>query len=150
MASGYGQPEKGKPEAKYESRSQAWKNSNLGRSGNRPYGSPSAGSGDQWSMAHGWYPVSPWNMQNGWSYPYPTTPQSQWGMSTGWSTMDPLAVMQMGTNSGQESQWSRMTGSTSAGSKDQWSMRTWTNQDSRSWSSESTMPSKIEDRDART
>eukprot|EP00971_Amphidinium_carterae_P224411 4451954-Amphidinium_carterae.1 len=75
MASGYGQPERGKHEARSESRSQPWKNSNPGRSGYRSHGSTWAGSGDQWTMAHGWYSMDPWTAANAWTYPSPMTPQ---------------------------------------------------------------------------
>eukprot|EP00971_Amphidinium_carterae_P344689 6485238-Amphidinium_carterae.1 len=154
MASGHGQPEKGKHEAKYESRSQTWKNSNPGRSGYRSYGSTSAGSGDQWSMAHGWYSMDPWTAANAWTYPSPMTPQSQWGMTngwSGWSAIDPSAVIQGGANYGQDNQWRMNTGSTASGSGDQWSTRAWTSQDStRSWSTETTVSSNLENRETRT
>eukprot|EP00971_Amphidinium_carterae_P014129 278443-Amphidinium_carterae.1 len=126
MASENGQPEKGKHEARHGSRPQTWTNSNPGRSGYRSHGSASAGSGDQWSMAHGWYSMNPWTAANAWTYPPPMTQPSQWGMTSGWSTMDPLAVIQGSMSSGQGHQWQMMPSSTASGSGDQWSMRAWT------------------------
>eukprot|EP00971_Amphidinium_carterae_P324274 6444051-Amphidinium_carterae.1 len=77
------------------------------------------------------------------------TPQSQWGMTdgwSGWSTMDPPAAIQ-----GHENQWRMNTGSTASGSGDQWSTRAWTSQDStRSWSTETTVSSNLENRETRT
>eukprot|EP00971_Amphidinium_carterae_P199703 3963647-Amphidinium_carterae.1 len=74
-------------------------------------------------------------MANAWTYPLSVIPpQNEWGMS-----------------SGQEQQWQPMPGSTAAGSGDQWSMRAWTSQDStQSWSTESTVSAKVENRETRT
>eukprot|EP00971_Amphidinium_carterae_P349105 6490848-Amphidinium_carterae.2 len=139
MASGYGQPRKEKYGGKYGSRPQSWTSSNPGGSGFRSYGSPSSGSGDQWSMAHGWYPMDPWTAATAWTSQYSMTQQHQWAMAPGWATLDPLAVMQGTTNSGPDNQWRMTTGSTASGSGDQWSMRAWTSQDSSmSWSTETT------------
>eukprot|EP00971_Amphidinium_carterae_P069713 1379572-Amphidinium_carterae.2 len=139
MASGYGQPGKGKYGANHGSRPQNWTSSNTSRSGFRSYGSASSGSGDQWSMEHGWYSMDPWTAATAWTNHYSMPQQNQWTMTPGWSTLDPLAVMQGAMNSGPDNQWRMTTGSTASGSGDQWSMRAWTSQDStRSWSAETT------------
>eukprot|EP00971_Amphidinium_carterae_P068038 1346659-Amphidinium_carterae.2 len=130
MASGRGQPGKGAHRSTYGSRPQTWMSSNSGRSGTRSYGSeaPSAssGSGDQWSMTSGWYPMDPWVTANAWSHPYSGFQQGQWSMTPSWSTRDPLDVIQGVTNSGQGNQWHMTTGSTASGSGDQWTRRAWT------------------------